>query len=376
MRADMISARPNRRFRPPRVAGARAGAGLCAAAALLIGGCADSGDQAEGPDGLPSLVTIAMQAPPAHGIVALTPRALDPTVASDAGAALDTAWLFQAPTGSEVRQLDVSADGRRLVYAFVPPPDDRVQLLDRSALYLVDLDATGWAPRLLPGGGDRADEFLLEPALSPDGRYCYYVHVTSSDDDLSGYTTVTLRRLDIATGETLTIIENGIWPTVSGDAEQIAFVGVQPRSRQRGLFTASADGSELRMLVPVGRFFDIDAPVFSPDNRSVWFAVAEQDTREQPRSSWWQRLPGVSSAHAHNDHDVKSDWWRVSVDGGEPQRMTEVQKIMTYGAFVPGEDTFVFVTTDGIYQLDPDGGTVVTLSAEGSWMSLGWLLQP
>jgi hypothetical protein len=346
--------------------------GVALLTALLVA-CEPGGDSGQGTanSSLPPLVSISLQPHPDHGIVAFTPAA--------EGLPGDSPrWLYRAPPGSEVRQLSVAADGSRLVYAWVPAPDDDIKLLDRSALYLADLTADEWAARHLVGGA-HAGEFFLEPALSPDGRFCYYVHVASSEDYLTGYTSVTLRRLDVESGVSTDVIGNGIWPTVSPDGERIAFVGVQPQSQQRGLFMARADGSELRMLVQVGRFFDVDAPVFSPNGEWLYFAVAENDTRDPATlsSTWWERLLPVAPARAHNDHDVPSDWWRVRVDGTGLQRVTEVDQIMTYGAFVPGRgNDFVFATTDGFYQLAGEDGGVRRLGVDGSWMSIGWMRQP
>ncbi len=326
--------------------------------AFALAGC--GGPPPPPPDSAQRLLSVSLAPPPPHGILALRP---------DLAGAIPTP-LFRAPAGAEVRQLDVAADGRTLVYAWVPPPGPDAALLDRSELVAVDLAAPGWQPVELLGG-ETAGEYLLEPALSPDGRYCYHVRVAPTEDYLTGYTSVTLRRLDLRSGEVTDIIDNGIWPTVSPDGRRIAFVGVQPQSQQRGLFVANADGRELAMLVPVGRFFDVDAPVFSPDGRWIWFAVAEEDERDARAGTWWERLLPFAPAYAHNDHDVPSDWWRVSVDGGEPERMTDERRIMTYGEFLP-DGRFAYATTDGVFLL-PAAGTAPTLLARGgAFTSLAW----
>lgn len=327
------------------------------------------------------VLSIRVAASPDHGIVSLS-----------AGGEAGPEWLFRAPPGGEVRQFSLARDESTLVYSYVPPPDgEGVELLDRSALYRVDPTASSWTPeRLL--GGDTPGEFLLEPALSPDGRYCWFVRVAPSQDEFSAWTDVSLRRLDMHTGEVLHVIDNGIWPTVSPDGRRIAFVGVQPLSQQRGLFVADGDGGNLRMVVEVGRFFDVDAPVFSPDGRHVVFAVAEEDTRpaagrrlsgptpSSPRrrnvgAPWWLRLLPVASARAHNDHDVPSDWWRVPAAGGKAERLTRAQRIMSYGAFADGGERFAYATTGGIFLTDfaSPGGEERVLQQDGAWMSLAWL---
>ncbi|MEM9384351.1 MAG: hypothetical protein AAGA68_04775 [Pseudomonadota bacterium] len=334
-------------------------------AAMALVGCSE----APPPRNLASarLLSISLAAAPEHGIVSLAADGAD-----DA-----ERWLYRAPAGSEIRQLAVARDESFLVYSFVPPPQGNARLFDRSALYRMDLTAPeGNAERLI--GGDTAGEYLLEPALSPDGRYCYHVRVAASDDAINAYSDVTLRRLDLRTGEVQDIIANGIWPTVSPDGRKIAFVGVQPLSQQRGLFLANADGSKLEMLVRVGKFFDVDAPAFTPDGRHLVFAVAEQDTRipagqRRSLSSRLLSLIPINAAQAHNDHDVASDWWRVATAGGEPERLTQQEQIMSYGAFAGSDGPFAYATTNGIYLTNLSGDSPTVVRDEGVWMSMAWL---
>lgn len=344
---------------------ARAALACAVLIAAVLSGCAKAPPPRDLADA--RLLSISLAAAPDHGVVSL---------AADASAG-DEQWLYRAPAGSEIRQLTVARDESFLIYSYVPPPAGDARLFDRSALYRVDLTAPEWSAQPLLGG-DTPGEYLLEPALSPDGRYCYHVRVAASDDAINAYSDVTLRRLDLRTGEVQDIIANGIWPTVSPDGRKIAFVGVQPLSQQRGLFLANVDGSKLEMLVPVGKFFDVDAPAFTPDGKHLVFAVAEEDTRVPAgqrgglSSLLWRLLP-IGEAQAHNDHDVASDWWRVPVAGGEPERLTEQAQIMSYGAFAGGDGTFAYATTNGIYLTDLSGEAPVAVRSEGVWMSVAWL---
>ncbi len=338
-------------------------AALLLAALVLAGGCTPAPPPRDLADA--RLLSISLAATPDHGIVSM---------AADGKGDLD--WLYRAPAGSEIRQFTVARDESFLLYSYVPPPaQEGAKLFDRSALYREDLTTPGWqGERLL--GGDTPGEYLLEPALSPDGRYCYHVRVAASDDVINAYSDITLRRLDLRSGEVQDIIPNGIWPTVSPNGKRIAFVGVQPLSQQRGLFVADADGSNLKMVVPVGKYFDVDAPTFTPDGKHLVFAVAEEDTRVpagERALSWLLRLLPVASAQAHNDHDVASDWWRVPVAGGEAERLTREARIMSYGAFAGGDDAFAYATTNGIYLMDLSGELSATVRGDGVWMSLAWL---
>jgi Tol biopolymer transport system component len=132
---------------------------------------------------------------------------------------------------------------------------------------------------------------------------------------------------------------------------------------------AGADGSNPRKLVPGDdSLWTIDAPVFSPDGRTIVFSgVANQP---QASTSWLDRLLGVRVAQAHN---VPSDLWMVSVAGGEPANLAHVNDIGLFPAFSPDGQHIAFLSLTGVYVMDPDGAQLAQISAPGGAGTLQWI---
>ena len=304
------------------------------------------------------IITVDQRKPPDHGIVKLDP------------ATKNTTPLFKAGDFSRIHQLAVSADNTFIIFAYTPPPSGGGGFFDRSALYRLDLgtkQSHDEAIKLL--GGDNTQEFYLEPALSPDSRWLFYVKVTKDTQALIPTYQVTLERYDFVNKATQEIVSDGIWPRVSADGKQLTFIGVQPRTQQRGLFVSDLNGKQIKTLVPVGTYLDIDTPLFSPDGQWIYFSVAENPYA----ASWIEKLLGINTAYAHADHNIPSAWWRINVNGGEPEQLTDKQGIIIHGAFNPKISPLAFSTTSGLYLMSLDGKNIESISTAPYYGTLNWL---
>ena len=278
------------------------------------------------------LLVVNQGSPPEHKIVSID-------VATEA---VET--LFTAPEFTQIYQLDVSADGQQLVFAYTPPPTIDTGFFDRSMLYQLDLNQPNAEPQLLLGGST-PQEFYLQPTLSPDGQHLYYVKIVQDFNAAVANYLVAMERYDLQSGEILPLATDGIWPRLSRDGSKLTYIGVNPVTQERGLFLAEPNGTQVQTLVPVGLFFDIDTPLFSPDGAWVYFSVA----KDAPGVSWLGRLLRVEVAQAHADHNVPSDWWRAPVAGGEPEQVTEREEIIIYGEFSPDGNHLAYSTATSLY---------------------------
>ncbi|MEM7028450.1 MAG: hypothetical protein AAF629_02570 [Chloroflexota bacterium] len=276
--------------------------------------------------------------------------------------------LFSAPEFSWIYQLQVQADEQRVIFAYSPPPGDGRGLFDRSAVYALSLTDSSLEPEAVLGG-NLPNEFYYEPTVSPDGRFMYYVRYAVDATSVIGAYQVLLERYDLALRERTTITADGIWPQVSPDGENLIFIGVDPQTLQRGLYLTDLNGSQFQELIPLGRFFDIDVPHFSPDEKWIYVSVAE----EPPQSSLLDWLLGVKPAYAHADHNVPSDWWRISLLDGILEKITNEQLIILSGDFSPDGQFLAFSTTTGLYIMQADGTNVTRLKEGQTFGTLRWV---
>jgi Tol biopolymer transport system component len=247
--------------------------------------------------------------------------------------------IFPIPEGGWVSYAALSPDGAQMALGYAPPPTPTQTLFGYSRLYLLPLD--GDEPVLLVEPDDPR-ELYFNPTWSPDGRSLYYIHIIPDEAARLGYT-LHLSRFDLETAVTTQLIPDALWARISGDGQQLAYIPYRGQSHE--LLVADANGQNGRILIEDGRFEAMDAPLFSLDGEWIYFSAVEWP---EPLS-WWSRWSGTESAAAH---DIPSDWWRIPVSGGEPERLTELNLVGLYGDFVGNGRYLAFASRSGLYLLD------------------------
>jgi Tol biopolymer transport system component len=274
--------------------------------------------------------------------------------------------VFVPPTNGWLVGAATSPDGQTVALAYGPPPPEGKVQLGYTDLYLMSADGSALpAPRL---ERTQVAESYFSPIWSPDGKYLYYVHFAGLPDTLTPPPELpykyTLERLpDPTSADTPpeVILESAIWPAISPDGTKLAYVAVDLANYQNDLYLANADGSGALSLLPPGTFQAIDSPLFSPDGSAIIFsAVGEgpQSEAEGSSLSWLDRLLGVQVASAHN---VPSDWWRVPVAGGPPERLTKIYDTGLYGDFALDGQYIAYLSVNGLYVMTPDGKEITSL---------------
>jgi hypothetical protein len=273
--------------------------------------------------------------------------------------------IFQVPMNGWLASFDIlpapGNDGQ-FVLAYAPPPPEGEINFGFTDLYLMPQDEAVMKP-LLTSQVD--GELFFNPTWAPDGQSVYFSHVKPLDAESYTFAT-TLERLHLVSRQIDLIAEDAIWPQMSPDGTMLAYVRIESGTLGNALVVADPDGSNAREVVRVERFTAVDAPIFSPDNQLLYFSAAEPAVAR----SWWELLAGVQVAAAHS---LPSDWYRIPVAGGEPERLTEMNAVGLYGRFAPsGPPFFAFVSQTGIYEMAANG-TNLTLWLEGTFTdSLAW----
>ncbi|NJN55520.1 MAG: hypothetical protein HC804_12665 [Anaerolineae bacterium] len=273
--------------------------------------------------------------------------------------------LFQIPENGWLASFDLlfnESTGGQFVLAYAPPPPEGEINFGFTSLYLMAVD--GSEPELLLAP-DVEQELFFNPTWSPDGQTIYFSHVRPIDPEAYTFAT-TLERLHLDTGQIDLIAESSIWPQMSPDGKLLAYVFVEATALRNKLMVAQPDGSNARELTSGEQFTAVDAPVFTPDSQFVYFSAVEATASR----SWWDLLTGVQVAYAHN---LPSDWYRLPVNGGEAERLTELNLVGLYGRFAPSNiPTFAFASQEGLYEMAVTGQDVTKLQ-EGTFTdSLAW----
>lgn len=280
----------------------------------------------------------------------------------DVAAGTQTA-VFTVPETGWLKEMAVSPDGQ-IVLAYAPPPEDDTPQYGFTGLYRLP-DGGGVPVELVAKGSP--DEIFLNPAWSPDGRMLYYAHLSPAEDGSGNFVT-TLERLDVTTGESEIVVENGIWPRLSPDGRTLAYVEFDPQTQIYNLILADADGRNPRILVPMGDFLALDAPMFSPDGATLCFSAVSAADSSRP---WWEIVLGIQTAAAHN---LPSDWWCLPVAGGQPQRLTSIFEVGMYGAFSPDGREIGFASQSGVYHMAADGRNLQKWLDVSALDSFAWLV--
>jgi len=263
--------------------------------------------------------------------------------------------IFDAPKYSWIYYLTVSPDSTQLLMTYSPPPGDNPQDQD---IYSMPLDGSQ-PPKLLFTPPAKEDDYV-EVEWSPDGKYIYFTHVnfqiTPQPDQI--YPLYEIYRMALPDGKPEKVAEKAFWPRVSSDSSQIAYISVDLFLRENKLFIADSNGRNAHEVFLKGQQLPEvkDAPIFSPDGRTLIFSAPVPVQSYQP--NWLDKLMGVRVAKAHT---VPSDWFSVPVTGGNMTQLTNIQTTNLFASFAPDGKHIASHSTSGIFVMKPDGSELTML---------------
>jgi Tol biopolymer transport system component len=269
-----------------------------------------------------------------------------------------TGWIYYAA---------VSPDGRTLALSYAPAAQPNSS--PNRSLYGIPLDKVAAPqPLFVP---PTPDDHYTQVEWSPDGRYIYFVHYNHNDSGGQFYEVYQIYRMAYPNGTPEKIIDRAYWPRLSSDGTRLVYVTLDPASGLNELFTASADGSNPEKIAFSGSWIPdiIDAPIFSPDGKSILFSAPGPGTSYQPNLA--DKLMGIRVAEAHN---IPSDWWSVPVSGGAPARLTSIQTINLFAAISPDQEHVASLSGDGIFVMGLDGSNLTQLVSDpGVHGTVSWI---
>ncbi len=264
--------------------------------------------------------------------------------------------IFDAPKYSWVYYVSVSPDHEQLLMTYSPPPGDN-EPPDQD-IYIMPLDGSQ-PPKPLFTPPTKADDYV-EVEWSPDGKYIYFSHanfqLTPQPDQI--YPLYEVYRMAYPDGKPERIVEKAFWPRLSSNSSQLAYISVDLFLRENKLYISDADGKNAHEVILSGQQIPEvkDAPIYTPDGKTLLFSAPVPAQAYQP--NWLDKAMGVQLAKAHN---VPSDWWSVSVGGGEITQLTNIQTTNLFASFSPDGKHIASHSTSGIFVMKPDGSEVTML---------------
>jgi Tol biopolymer transport system component len=274
--------------------------------------------------------------------------------------------LFRAPEDSYLSGASASPDGKQAVLAYAAPPPDGEPQYGFTDLYLIPLDGSALPqPFLLKS---QAEEIFFNPSWSPDGKTVYFSHfynATPEGESPDYRYTVARVTLDGASEQ---ILDNAIWPVVSPDGEKLAYLSFDKETFNNELYLADVDGRGAAAVPLDSPEPTVDAHTFTADSQAIIFSMVNPATT--PALSWLDRLLGVRVARAH---DVPSDWYRVPLEGGTPERLTFLGETALFGDLSPAGTRLAFLGSTGLHILNLDDGGLVHLSEEPMVGTIDWI---
>lgn len=265
--------------------------------------------------------------------------------------------IIPTPTGQVVSAGAWSPDGTQVVYSlFHRRPDDPASVVE---IFLARAD--GSESRVL-AERDAPGAVLDLPVWSPDGRRVYFSYFGQS----GGRSVQRIERVELATGQRSVVADNAYAPAISPDGAQLAFLR-DDRSGS-GLYLAALDGSNVRPLLPPGKYPPLAVPRFSPDGQRVAVAIVNDLRSEAPRSdplAWL--VPPVAYAHG-----LPWDIWTFDLQGEDAVRVSNVAADDPSPAWSPNGQHIAFWSGSGLFVAPSTGGNTVKLLDDGGYGALDW----
>ncbi len=261
----------------------------------------------------------------------------------------DLSTIFQTSGQAWLYYMSASAVNGQILISYSAPPGNNLPA--GQALYVLPLDGSK-VPQLLVTPPSPDDQYL-QAEWSPDGKYVYFVHMNDKPQFAGQvFPIYEIFRMAYPGGQPQKIADKAFWPRLSSDSSQLVYISSNPADGTNKIFIANADGSNSRQVALTGPQVPdiIDAPIFSPDGKSLLFSAPPPVQADQP--SWLDKLLGIQVAEAHV---IPSDWWSVPLSGGTPKRLTHIETPALFASLSPDGKYFASYSGLGLFVMKPDG---------------------
>ncbi|MEX2245191.1 MAG: hypothetical protein WEC75_00735 [Dehalococcoidia bacterium] len=251
----------------------------------------------------------------------------------------------------------VSPDGRRLAYILQPPSkviDNRYDA--GSDLWIAGRDGSGAQPAFVHAEPSQLVRF---PQWLDDQHVVAIVQETELQADLATIV-YTLQRINVETGERETLLKDVLGFSLSPDREHVVYAKLAIGVLGETLHVAGIDGSDERTLITAEQnLTPFNYPQYSPDGSRIAFASANQT---QPLGRLASAAPLVRRAATADG--LPQDIFVIEAGGGSPRLAADLKEDLPALAW-SGDGSHIYVLGGaGLYDVDMKTG-LVTRIGEG-----------
>lgn len=280
--------------------------------------------------------------------------------------------LLLDPPGALLADPAISPDGTQIAHVrLLQGVAEEGEQADFGAdLYVADRD--GSDPRLVYEHKVRGEQ-VRGPRWTPAGNLLFSVERFETDHFV---TQIVL--LDLASGETTALVENGVQPAPSPDGASMAYAAIDDDGLQ-SLWLANADGSDPRLLFgPEQGQGIILSPRFSPDGTRIAVAASEvvpplsrhEDPNYASRSGGTRPLRRPP-AYLYNGFPM--DIWLIDVETGEANKLADIDADQPYVVWSGDGLRLFMLDLTALYALDPATGSGRAIGPGTFHGQLDWL---
>ncbi len=282
-------------------------------------------------------------------------------------------WLLYTDTKREKRLTFVpsyyeyadnatwSPDGKRIAYTY--SPKTATDELPTTDIWTVGDDGKN----AYPAARHSANESLLEPSWSADGKSLYFTVQTTPPQDATpdpmgnALESERIDRMDLATGVRTQWMPNA--SMADADANGVVYVEkllsqdpqIGPVTKFR-LRWANADDSQNKVLIDENGYQSLYAPAISPDGKWIAFAAINvppalplTPTPTKPLGFDFWNWP-IFAAQSAQAHGLPWDLYIISSSGGAPIQLTRMNEDQPHAAWL-NNTTIAFMGTTGLYKM-------------------------
>ena len=275
-----------------------------------------------------------------------------------------------APATADTFLLDpaLSPDGKQLVYVVQAPPKIDAGVYDAgSDLWVANRDGSG---ARMVFEHMQPNQLVRFPQWQDNATILAVVQEVGEQGGVSTVTYV-MERIPVAGGERTKAISDVLSFGLSPDGKRVAYARLAPEGGET-LNVADLDGANDSVLVDVKEnlspFNDIR---YSPDGTKIAFSSADQTGARAPSPEYVSAAPIGRDASPPVD-GLPEDIWTVDVAGGRPARAADLKEDLPALAW-SGDGKYIYVVgAAGLYEVNLTSGAVDRLGEGTFHGSVAW----